>query len=915
MSDSVENLLAFSELPETIRNRISAIVSGDGLDIDGKLDVAEELIAHFADGLSAGKSSAELLSAFGDERLTTSLITRTRRKRQRALGNTEHLMEHGDHIFSKLWQNLRYAGRRLAQSPGFTGIAILSLALGIGANTAIFSLVNAVILEAPPFEKPEELVDILRTAPDFPYGTFSYPDFEDLRDATGDSFTGVAAASFIIVQADQEGRVETIPAQIMSGNYFPLLGLDAEVGRTLLPEDDVAEGAHPVVMLGHGFWRRTFGADPDVVGQEIRLGGRPYTIVGVAAEDYQGAFRGLPVAVFAPMMMANELQPGGSDDLKSRSIQSLFVKGRLATGVSMTRAQAAVDGVAEHLKGLNLEDFDPDTGFRLVPTEEVILFPAFDRYLHAAAWLLMIVAGLVLLIACTNLTSFVLARGVDRRKEIALRVALGAKRRALMGQLLTETTLLGLAGGVVGVVLAVGLLRAFVGAELPLPIPIALDLSLDATVLGFCCGISLLAGVVLGLVPAVRSTDLDTASVLRDESSGGGSRGRSTMRNGLVVAQVAGSLVLLVGAGLFLRSARQIQAVDPGFGQEPTAILSLFVSENRYSEQEIRFFTRALLERFGELPGVEAVGLIGNIHLNTVGRRTMSINVDGVEPPPGREFHTVDYSAIDTGFFDAAGIPVLRGRNFNEYDLAGSAPVAVVNQNLAQKFWPGRDPIGRTIRREGTSDLTVVGVSGNAKIRTLGEPPRPFIYRPYGQSTPPFYHVLARTSNDPERTALDMLAAGRELDPELWVWEAKTMERHLAVQLLPARLSALILTAFAALALVLASIGLYGIVSYSVAQKTREVGIRMSLGADGATVRRMLMGSGLKLVAFGSAIGLAIAFAAARLLAGLLFNVSAFDPITFLLVPVVLGAAALLAAYIPARRASRVDPATALRGE
>ncbi len=423
MRDPVESLLDSSELPEAIQKRIFAIVSEAGLDTENKLDVAEELIAHFEDGLSAGKSSKELLEAFGNEHVAAHLIVKSRRKLN--LGNTEHIMGQGDHVFSKLWQNLRYAGRRLAQSPGFTAVAVLSLALGIGANTAIFSLVNAVILEAPPFDKPEELVDILRTAPDFPYGTFSHPDFEDLRDGTRDVFTGVAAASFLIVQMDHEGSVETIPAQIMSGNYFPLLGLEAEVGRTLLPEDDVAEGGHPVVMLGHGFWRRAFGAAPDIVGREILLGGRPYTIVGVAAENYQGAFRGLPVAVFAPMMMVNELQPGGDDDLKSRSIQSLFVKGRLAAGVSVTRAQTAVDGVAQYLKGLNLDDFDPDTGFQLVPTEEVILFPAFDRYLHAAAWLLMVVVGLVLLIACTNLTSFVLAKGCGSTEGDRLARGLG----------------------------------------------------------------------------------------------------------------------------------------------------------------------------------------------------------------------------------------------------------------------------------------------------------------------------------------------------------------------------------------------------------------------------------------------------------------------------------------------------------
>jgi predicted permease len=358
-----------------------------------------------------------------------------------------------------------------------------------------------------------------------------------------------------------------------------------------------------------------------------------------------------------------------------------------------------------------------------------------------------------------------------------------------------------------------------------------------------------------------------------------------------------------------------MQSVAPGFGQEPTAMLSLFVPADRYSEEEGRVFTQTLLERFRELPGVEAVGLVGNLHLNIVTRRRVSINVDGVEPPPGRDYHTVDYSAADPGFFDTAGIRILRGRNFTEHDLPDSPPVVLINQTFAETFWPGQDPVGRRIQRGDSPDYTVVGVTSDAKIRTLGEPPRPFIYRPYNQVNPPFFYVLARTSIDPERTTLDMLAAGRELDPELWVWEAKTMERHLAVQLLPARLTALVLSAFAVLALALASIGMYGIVSYAVSRRTREVGIRMSLGADRAGVIRMLVGSGMKLVAIGGVIGLAIAYGAARLLTGLLHNVSALDPVTFLTVPAVLAGTAMLAAYIPARRASRVDPAAALRME
>ncbi len=915
MGSLIEPLLASSELPEELKETIFNIVSGLSLDSESKLDVSEELIAHFEDGLSAGKSPEELLETFGDEHLISTLIVNTRRKRRLTLVDMEHIMDHGDHIFSKLWQNLRYAGRRLAQSPGFSSIAVLSLALGIGANTAIFSLVNAIVLREFPFKAPEQLVNIYMTTPEYPYATFSYPDFEDLRDGTGDVFEGVATSRLVLVQADKDDGVETFPCEAVSGNYFPLLGIEAEVGRTLLPEDDLTPGAHPVAMLEHGYWQRAFGGSPDVVGQDIRLGGRPYTIVGVAPEDFSGTFRGLVPAVFAPVMMIDVLQPGGSSDLEARGNHSCFVKGRLAAGVTMARAQTSLDGFANHMKELDLEDYDPDTGFLLVPTKDVIFFPAFDVYIHAAAWLLVVVVGLVLLIACTNLASFLLARGVDRRKEVALRIALGASRGKLMGQLLTETVLLGLLGGAFGVVVAVALLRLLVTADLPTPIPITLDLSLDAAVLGYSFGLSLLAGAILGLAPAFQTTNPDVASTLRDESAGGGGRSRLTLRNLLVVAQVAGSLVLLVGAGLFLRSAQQVQSVDPGFGREPTAILSLLVPSSRYSEEEGRVFTRTMLERFSELPGVEAVGLIGNLHLNVLSTSTSSVNVDGVEPPPGREYHSIDQTTVDSGFFDAAGIQILRGRNFNDRDLPDSPQVAIINQTMADKFWPGEDPVGRTIRRDDAEDLIVAGVVGNAKIRTIGEPPRSFIYRAYSQNYQSFLTIIARTSIDPERTALDMLAAGRELDPEFWAEETKTMERHLGIMLLPARLSALILSAFAVLALVLATIGLYGIVSYAVSRRTREVGIRMSLGADGGQVIRMLMGGGLKLVAVGSAIGLAIAFAAARLLAGLLFNVSALDPVTFLLVPLVLGAAAMFAAYIPARRASRVDPASALRTE
>ena len=547
----------------------------------------------------------------------------------------------------------------------------------------------------------------------------------------------------------------------------------------------------------------------------------------------------------------------------------------------------------------------------------MILYPPFDRFVRAAAWLLMIVVGLVLLMACVNLASFLLARAIDRRKEVALRIALGATRGRLVGQLLTETLLLALLGGVAGVALGQGLLALLVGADLPLPVPLTFDLGLDPTVLGFSLVVSLAAGLLLGLAPALQTTNPDVSATIKDETAGVGRSGGLTLRNALVVLQVATSVVLLVGAGLFLRSFQRIQTVDPGFGRDPSAVLTVLLPGSRYSEEQGRLFEKGLEERLLQVPGVTAVGVTSNLHLNTLNTQNMDVNVDGVEPPPGRESHLVDRATVSAGFFEAAGVRILRGRNFEANDLSDSPPVAIVNEALVDKFWPGEDPLGRMLRRPGVDDddLMVVGIATTAKIRSLGEAPRPFVYVPFSQRYTSYVTVVAKTSAEPERTVLDLVAASRELDPEVWIWESTTMARYLGIVLLPARLSALLLSAFAAVALALASIGLYGIVSYSVSQRSREVGIRMSLGADGGSVVGMLMGSGLKMVGMGAAFGVVASLAAMPALANLLFGIQPTDVVSFVVMPLVLIVVATLAAYVPARRASRIDPVRALKAE
>ena len=821
--------------------------------------------------------------------------------------------------------NLRFAVRRLRKRPFFTLIAVFSLALGIGANTAMFSLINAVMLRELPVREPEQVVNVYLSTPDFKHGVFSYPDYRDFRDGTSEVFSDLGATRLSPAQVERDGKMESLIGETVTGNFFPMLGVQAAVGRTLMPEDDVSPGAHPVAMLGYDYWQRAFGGDPAVVGTEIRLGGRQYTVVGVAPKAYSGSMRALAPAVYVPMMMANALQPGSSDLLESRSSHSLFVQGRLLPGVSQPQLKAVAQGIVADLNSRNLDSWDPDTAVLFIPKNEVILYPGVDPFIRAGAWLLMVVVSLVLLMACTNLASFLLAQSLDRRKEVAIRMAMGARRLGLAGQMLTETTLLGLMGGVAGVMLAVGLLRTLLTADLPLPIPMDLDLSLDGTVLFFSLALSLVAGLLLGLAPAFQNRLGDLATTLRSETAGAGQGGKLRLRNALVVFQVAVSLVLLLAAGLFLRSMDSMQSVDPGFGKQPTAMIGFTVPSTRFDEAEGRAVAQKVLDEMRKLPGVTSVGLTGNLHLNPLNTQTMSFNVEGVEPPKGRDAQVADRAVVDSGFFETAGIAIVEGRSFHAGDHEDALPVAIVSEAMAQTLWPGSGGAGaagpsralgqRVLRTGDDPPLTVVGVASDAKVRSLGEDPRFFIYQPYSQAYTSYLTALARTELDAEQTAAQLLAVTRAVDADLFVWEAKTMERHLGTVLLPARLSALLLSAFAVLALLLAVVGLYGIVSYAVSQRRREVGIRVSLGADTSSVVRLLMASGLRLVAIGCAVGLLAGVGLSRLLQGLLFGVDALDPKTFLLFPAILLAVSALAALIPALAAGRVDPASVLRSE
>jgi predicted permease len=820
-----------------------------------------------------------------------------------------------------LARDVRYGLRSLRRHPSFSAMAVLSLAIGIGANAVIVGVVQAVLFRDSPLVQPETLVNVYETEGGREGNPLSYPNLEDLRKGTTQVFSGIAASTFFPVPIDR-GEIAAIDmGEVVTGGSFAILGIQPLLGRAILPEDDVALGGHPVVMLSYGYWQRAFGADPQVVGRTLRIGGRGYTIIGVAPADYRGAFPPLTPAFYVPMAMANELM--GVDILSQRDSHAFFVRARLAPGVTRTSAEHTASLVAESLSRSRPEGWVPGERFSLVPTSDVQMHPGVDPLLRAAALLLVGVVGLVLLLACTNLASVLLARALDRGKELALRRALGATRGMIVRQLLVESTLLGLGGAAAGLVVALVLLSVLLSIDLPLPYGFKLDLHFgidskvlfDWRVLVVTAGAGVLTGAALGLIPAIQGTRADLGEALKTGSRGSDAPGALRWRNALVIAQVAMSLVLLVGAGLFLRSWQKTLDVDPGFGRAPTSVLSIMTPVGRLTPDEAVQRTRGVLERVRAVPGVEAAGLVWPLPLEFSSSNT-DFTIEGRVPPTGREAFRAERATVDGGFFEAAGMTIVAGRTFNDGDRHDSQPVAVISQAMARRYWPDGDALGRMLRRPdpAESDLMVVGVANDINVRSLGETPRDVVYETYTQGPgSPIFNFVVRVATDPIRMSPVLAAAAREID--LQVVQSTTMAQHLAMSRLPSQMGAFMLSAFAAMAMALAAIGVYGLVRYSVARRTREIGIRIALGADATGIARLLATNGVRLVLIGGAIGVAASLLVARFLTTMLFGVGRFDPVALIGAPLVLGGAAWLAAYLPARRASRADPLAALRTE
>jgi predicted permease len=845
-----------------------------------------------------------------------------RRRALVAFGGVERFKEktreeRGFRPLEDLVVDLRFTIRTMRKNPGFTAVALLSLALGIGAITAIFGLVNAMLIRDLPYQAPGELVNLYRDRAQGSFDAISYPDFLALREGTEEVLQDLGGYQYALAHREMGATQETLVAEMVTGNYLTLLGIHAALGRLLLAEDHVDPGGHPVVVLGHRFWKEAFGSDPAVLGTSIRVSGRDYTVVGVAPPEFLGSNRGIAADLFAPIMMVGELMPLEANPLESRGSNAFFPVGRLRAGASMAQLEGALANVTASLYNGFPGVWQREESVVAVPTREVVFNPSADRFVRSANTFGMILVGLVLLIACTNLTSFLLARGVDRRKEMALRLGLGAARGRLIRQLVTETVLLGVLGGLLGFVLGSWLLDLTMGVSLPTPLPLGLDLSIDGRVAAFSLTLAIVAGGGVGLLPALQVTRPDLAATLKEVDRPGAGRGALALSRMLVAGQMTVSVTLLVAAGLLFRSFHATRLVDPGFGKEPTALVSFMIPSAEYSAQEGRAMISTIREEVLSLPGVTRVGVISNVHLNTVNRMMLEVNVEGVPAPEGRAAHQVDFTSVDGAFFEAAGLSLHEGRTFDETDGPEAPPVAIVNEAMARRFWPNESPLGRTIRVEmpGWQDPTVIGVVSTAKIRSLGEPPTPFLYLPYSQEYNAWVSILAVTRADPRSLATRVYTLLRQRHPEAIVTNTTTLEEHVGFMLVLRRVTAIASVLFALVALGMAVMGLYGVVSYAVVRGSREMAIRLSLGAVPASVVGLQLRRGMGLVGVGGVLGLLGAWLAARGMSSFLFGVTPSDPFTIVAVALLLAGVAFVAAFIPARRSARVDPVVSLKAE
>lgn len=798
-----------------------------------------------------------------------------------------------------LWQDLRYGVRMLLKQPGFTLIAVLTLALGIGANTAIFSVVNAALLRPLPYKQAEQLVLVYTKTNKVARDSTAWLD---LRDWQAQSRSFAALAAYVPQSVNLTGRTE--PGRLVGGfvsaDFFKLLGVEAALGRAFLKGED-EKGAAPVALLSYALWRDRFGADPKLLGQTLTLNNQLFTVVGVTPEGFRAPYS--DVEVWLPI----QYHPSFSPD---RKMANLDVFGRLNPGVTRAHAQTEMETIAARL-AQQYPETNKDRSVNITDLQALLV-----EGLKRSLLVLFGVVVCVLLIACANVANLMLSRVIARQQEFALRAALGASRLQLVRQLLTESLLLSLLGGGLGLLLGVWGMDAL-AASSAANLPPLVEVKLDWMVFGFTLGATILTSLIFGLLPALRFSRLDLNDALKDGSrTAGAGRGSQRLRGALVVTQMALALVLMVGAGLMMRSFLNLRGVEPGFDGRNVLTLEYRIPRNKYPEPEQQWrFHEQVVARVQALPGVESAALTGAIpHSGNFGGSGFTLP-DRATPPAGQE-PRAQTNRVDAHYFRTLKIPVLQGRVFTEQDQLKTAPVIVVNQTLVRRYWPNENPLGKQVHLL-SPDVTasVIGVVGDVRHYSLDEPDLPQIYVAYAQQPHIFASLAVRTTGDPLSLANAVREAIWSVDKEQPVWKIRTLEWLLQRSLGPQRFLLQLLGTFSLLALLLASVGIYGVLSYAVTQRTREIGIRAALGATGADILRLVLKQGVKLSLLGLSLGLLAALFLTRLMKGMLFGVNTTDPLTFAGIALLLALVALLACWIPARRAAKVDPLVALRCE